>query len=300
MAMDGRKVSALAAAHRAERRVNRYVWGFRALTSLLTFGGLAFVLVAPRGDAPLYHLAITAAFLTPLCLGLLMAAVTRSMHVNLERGLRGQLAARSVQLQDIAMRDELTQLFNRRYFYQRFQRELDEAMDLERKLGVVFLDVDGLKGINDTFGHKVGDEVLAALGRLLAEHTRECDVPARIGGDEFAVLMLEAGKRGLAVAAKRLQDALDGATVHEANGASLKLRISLGSSGYPWGGDSVDEIARAADSELYATKAIRRRQRVAVEVGGSLGQEHTAISMEAQQRPDEGLSLELVDRVHDY
>ncbi len=161
------------------------------------------------------------------------------------------------------MRDELTQLFNRRYFYQRFQRELDEAYLLGHSLGVVMLDVDGLKAINDTFGHKVGDEVLAGVGRMLADHTRACDVPARVGGDEFGVLMLEASKRGMPEAVKRLHDALEGAIVHESDGASLRLRVSLGASGYPWGGDNVDGIVRAADSEMYAAKAMRRRQREA-------------------------------------
>jgi diguanylate cyclase (GGDEF)-like protein len=263
MAQDRRKLSGLAAIQRAERRVTLFIWGFRGLTSVLTLGGLTLVLaIHPDGIASRYALT-TAAFLTPLCLGLAMAAITRSMHVDLERRLRAQLAARSIKLQDVAMRDELTQLFNRRYFYERFHRELEEARELEQPLGVAMLDVDGLKGINDTFGHKVGDEVLAAVGRLLSEQTRACDVPARVGGDEFAVLMLDADKRGVGTAVKRLQDALDGATVYENNGASLKLRVSLGASGHPWGGDNVDEIVRAADSELYAVKAVRRRHRAA-------------------------------------
>lgn len=267
MAENRGRPSALAAAHRAERRVNLYVWGFRALTSLLAFGGLTFVLVVPREDTPLHYGLTVAAFLVPLSAGLVMAAITRSMQVNLERGLRVQLAARSVQLRDIAMRDELTQLFNRRYFYQRFQREMEESHLLERGLGLILLDVDGLKTVNDTFGHKTGDEVLAAVGRTLANHTRSCDVPARVGGDEFAVLMPEAGKRGMSEAVKRLQKAFEGVTVHESNGASLKLRVSLGASGYPWGGENVDDIVRAADSELYAAKAMRRRRRTAVGSG---------------------------------
>ncbi len=264
MAQDRRKLSGLAAIKRAERRVELFIWGFRVLVSLLAVGGLTLVF-AIHPDDTLWHYGLTtAAFVTPLSFGLGMAAVTRYMHVDLERRLRAQLAARSIKLQDVAMRDELTQLFNRRYFYERFHRELEEARELEHSLGTVMLDVDGLKAINDTFGHKVGDEVLAAVGRLLTEHTRACDVPARVGGDEFAVLMLDADERGVATAVKRLEEALQGATVYNCNGASLKLRVSLGASGHPWGGDNVDEIVRAADSELYAVKAMRRRRRAAV------------------------------------
>jgi diguanylate cyclase (GGDEF)-like protein len=269
MAQDQKRLSGLAAVQRAERRVTSFIWGFRVAVSLLTVGGLAVVFVIHSDDPPL-HFGLTAvAFLTPLSVGLVMAAITRIMHVNLERRLRAQLAARSIQLQDVAMRDELTQLFNRRYFYERLQRELEEAQDLGHSLGVVLLDVDGLKGINDTFGHKVGDEVLAAVGRMLVEQTRACDVPARVGGDEFAVLMLDADKSGMYTAVKRLQDALDDAGVYENNGASLKLRVSMGASGYPWGGENVDEIVRAADSKLYAMKAMRHRERAAAKSGAS-------------------------------
>ncbi len=259
MTQDRRKLSDLAASAQEVREAVLYVWVLRLVGFLFGFWGLAFVLLR-HARTPTDYAVDSLAFLVPLTLAFVLAAVGRSKAVGLERRLRGQLAARAIQLQDIAMRDELTQLFNRRYFYQRLQRELDEAQDLGHSLGVVLLDVDGLKAINDTFGHKVGDEVLAAVGRLLAEHTRACDVPARVGGDEFAVLMLDANKRGVATAMGRLQDALEGATVYEVGKMSLKLRLSWGTAGYPWAGAAVDDIIRAADSELYAMKATHRQQ----------------------------------------
>ena len=259
MPEDRRKLSDVAATAQAERRANLYVWVFRLTGVLLGFWGLAFVLLR-HAHTPADYVLDTLAFLVPLSVGIVLAALGRRKAVELQRKLRGQLAARAIQLQDIAMRDELTQLLNRRYFYQRLQRELDEARDLGHTLGVVLLDVDDLKGINDTFGHEVGDEVLAGAGRMLAQHTRACDVPARVGGDEFAVLMLEADKRGVYAAVKRLRDALEGAIVYEAGKMSLKLRLSWGVAGYPWAGTQVDDIMRAADSELYAMKATRRRQ----------------------------------------
>jgi diguanylate cyclase (GGDEF)-like protein len=261
----GRKASAPASAHRAQRRVNLYVWGFRGIISLLVLWGLAFVLVVPRDDTPLDYALTSAAFLIPLSIGLVMAAIASSMQVGLERGMRGQPAARRVQLEDIAMRDEVTQIFNRRYFYQRFQQEMEKAQGLGRPLGLVLLDVDDLKTINDTFGHRGGDEVLAAVGRILVEETRGGDVPARVGGDEFAVLMPEADKRGMSAATRRIQGALEAATVYESSGASLKPQVSLGASGYPWGGSNVDEVMHSAESELSAAKAARREQPAAVE-----------------------------------
>ncbi len=269
MAEGRRKLSDVAAAHQAEREAALYVWVFRLVGILLGLWGLAFVLLR-HAHTPTDYVLDSLAFVIPLFAGIALAAVGRRKVVNLERALRGQLAARAIRLQDLAMRDELTHVFNRRYFYDRFQREVNEARGSGRTLGVALLDVDGLKAINDTFGHKVGDEVLEALGRMLAEHTRGCDVPARVGGDEFAVLMLEADKRGLSIAVKRLQKALEGATVYEAGKMSLKLRLSWGAAGYPWAGTRVDDIMRAADAELYAMKAARRRQLSKVDTPASV------------------------------
>jgi diguanylate cyclase (GGDEF)-like protein len=234
-------------------RVQIYVWGFRALTSLLALGGLVAVLVAPAEGTIRYLVAIPS-FAVPLGAGLLMAAVTRMVHVRLERGYQAALRARNLQLADMAMRDDLTQLCNRRYFYDRLQRDLDDARGFLRPLGVLMVDVDGLKRINDSHGHKVGDAVLVATARLLREHTRACDIPARIGGDEFAVILPEADKRGAQAAARRITTAVKHGIVCEDRGVCISLTLSVGISGFPWGGDDVDAIMRAADESLYVAK----------------------------------------------
>jgi diguanylate cyclase (GGDEF)-like protein len=234
-------------------RVQIYIWGFRALTSLLALGGLIAVLVGPSEGAPRYAVAIPA-FAFPLVAGLLMAAATRMVHVRLERNYQAALRARNLQLADMAMRDDLTQLCNRRYFYERLQRDLEEARGFERPLGVLMLDVDGLKSINDSHGHKVGDAVLVAAAKLLREHTRACDVPARIGGDEFAVILPEADKRGALAAARRITAAVTHGVLCEEHGVSVRLTVSVGISGFPWGGDDVDDVMRSADESLYVAK----------------------------------------------
>jgi len=174
--------------------------------------------------------------------------------VGLERRYRARLFIRNLELQDMAMRDELTQLFNRRYFFERLRRELDRARSLQSPLAILVLDVDQLKGVNDTYGHKVGDMVLANLAKLLVKCTRTSDIPARLGGDEFGVVMPETDKDGAFAVAKRLQQALDITPVYEQNGDSLKLSVSLGVSGFPWGGDTVDEVVQWADTHVYAAK----------------------------------------------
>jgi len=238
-------------------RVQTYVWGFRAAASLLALGGLTAVLTGPSEGAIRYVIAIPS-FAVPLGAGLLMAAATRMVHVRLERNYQAALRARNLQLADMAMRDDLTQLCNRRYFYERLQRDLEDARGFERPLGVLMLDVDGLKRINDSHGHKVGDAVLAAAAKLLREHTRACDIPARIGGDEFAVILPEADKRGAQAAARRITAALNQGVMCEDHGVSVRLTISMGISGFPWGGDNVDAIMRSADESLYGAKQAPR------------------------------------------
>jgi len=239
-------------------RVQTYVWGFRGLTSLLALGGLIAVLVGPVEGVPRYLVAIPA-FGFPLGAGLLMAAATRLVHVRLERDYQGTLRARNLQLADMAMRDDLTQLCNRRYFYERLQRDLEEARGFERPLGVLMLDVDDLKRINDNHGHKVGDAVLVAAANLLRKHTRACDVPARIGGDEFAVILPEADKRGVLAAARRITNAVKHGVPCEDGGVSVRLTMSVGIAGFPWGGDDVDALMRSADESLYDAKQAARR-----------------------------------------
>ncbi len=203
-------------------------------------------------------LAAVSAFAALEVLGFASVYVSRTRLEESQRRYQARLFIRNLELQDMAMRDDLTQLFNRRYFYNRLERELDQARNFQRPLAVVVLDVDGLKAVNDTYGHKAGDLLLATVGRLLVQYTRTCDLPARIGGDEFGIVMPETDKSAAFAVANRLQRSLESASVFEENGKRLKLNISLGVSGYPWGGDDVDAIVQWADTYMYAAKAVRR------------------------------------------
>jgi len=211
------------------------------------------------------HREYTVAFLTAVSafaaleiLGFASVYVSRRRLEESQQRYQARLFIRNLELRDMAMRDDLTQLFNRRYFYNRLERELDQARNFQRPLAVAVLDVDGLKAVNDTCGHKAGDLLLATVGRLLVQCTRTCDVPARIGGDEFGIIMPETDKSGAFAVANRLQRAVESASVFEENGKRLKLKLSLGLSGYPWGGDDVDAIVQWADTYMYAAKAVRR------------------------------------------
>jgi len=222
-------------------------------------GALAAIVLAYLGGEHALSFLITgASFAVLTVLGFVSGGLSRRRLTESQARLQARLFIRNMELQDMAMRDDLTQLFNRRYFYDRLQRELDQARHLQRPLAVAVLDVDGLKTINDSYGHQAGDLVLAAVGRLLVEHTRACDVPARIGGDEFAVIMPETDKSGAFAVARRLEDAVNATSIVEANGAHLRLNISMGISGFPWGGDDVDAMVQWADTHMYAAKITHR------------------------------------------
>ncbi|UCH85960.1 MAG: GGDEF domain-containing protein [Dehalococcoidia bacterium] len=229
---------------------------------VLRITGAAFALIA-GGTLSLAHIsglgwefhAINGLVLVGVILmAYALAAISRRLHVQLERRYRARLFIRNLELQDMAMRDDLTQLFNRRYFFERLRRELDRARSLQSPLAILVLDVDRLKGVNDTYGHKAGDIVLVNLAKLMVKCTRTSDIPARLGGDEFGVVMPETDKDGAFAVAKRLQRALDVTPVYEQDGDSLKMNVSLGVSGFPWGGDTVDEVVQWADTHMYAAK----------------------------------------------
>jgi len=161
--------------------------------------------------------------------------------------------------QDTATRDDLTGLPNRRYFYARLQGELELARNFRRHLAVLVLDIDGFKAINASHGHTAGNVVLAHVGKLLPQSLRGSDVPARIGGDEFAVIMPATDKERAYIVAERLQQALQGPVVINEDGAQVQLRVSLGVSGYPWAGNDVDAIVQWADTQMYAAKASHKQ-----------------------------------------
>src|SRR3989304_5496848 len=137
----------------------------------------------------------------------------------------------------MALKDGLTQLYNRRHFYELLQSELERARGSRAPLALMVLDVDGLKGINDEDGHQVGDAVIANLGKIIARHPRNTGVAARLGGDEFGVIMPDTDKRGAFGVAQRLWQDLERTPMFEDNGHSIIVNVSIGVSGFPWGGE---------------------------------------------------------------
>ena len=161
-----------------------------------------------------------------------------------------------------ATTDALTGLPNRRYFDEfcsligRRRRSDDDA-----RLGVLMVDIDWFKRVNDTYGHEVGDRVLHAVGRAISETVREGDVPARFGGEEFAVLLRHASRHVAIDVAERVRLAVDQLDLHEwrVPGVSVSIGVAVGDRR----DESIGDLLVQADRALYRAKRGGRNQVVA-------------------------------------
>ncbi len=159
-------------------------------------------------------------------------------------------------LSEQAVRDPLTGLANRALLGERLRASLARDARTGDATGVLFLDLDGFKGINDLHGHAVGDAVLRAVADRLREGVRPSDTVARLGGDEFVVLVEGATAAGLAVLVGRLQQAVS--LPFEVHGKSLEVGVSVGVARSEGGDADAQGLLSRADFDMYAVKRRRR------------------------------------------
>jgi len=157
-------------------------------------------------------------------------------------------------LEDVALRDDLTGLYNRRGWFLLADHELERARRAGTSRVLLFVDLDGLKRVNDVLGHREGDRAIADAADVLTAATRSSDLVGRLGGDEFVVLLGDDGRPD--VGRRRILEALD---VHNARSqAAYELRLSVGAEvWFPEHACALDELVRRADAEMYADKAAR-------------------------------------------
>jgi diguanylate cyclase (GGDEF)-like protein/PAS domain S-box-containing protein len=168
------------------------------------------------------------------------------------------------QLRHQALSDSLTGLANHRHLFEVLHAEICRSKRTERQFSLVMLDLDGLKEINDRFGHLAGNRALCRLAQILADCCRSVDTAARHGGDEFAVVLPETGLPEATLVARRICELL------QEDMDDPPLSVSVGVATYPIGADSVAGLLYAADRDLYAMKSKRsNRLRVAQAASGS-------------------------------
>lgn len=157
-----------------------------------------------------------------------------------------------VQVHHLAATDPLTGLANYRRLVDVLESEIERSGRTGREFAVLLLDLDGLKSINDRHGHQVGSRALCRLAEVLRVHSRSMDTAARYGGDEFAVVLPEAGEQAARSAAARIRERL------AAQAERPKLSVSVGVAVYPTHGGTADRLLVAADRALYAMKFGRK------------------------------------------
>jgi len=162
-----------------------------------------------------------------------------------------ELESTSAQLKEFSFKDEVTGLYNRRFFSIRLEEEVSRYRRFNHPVSVVLLDLDGFKAVNDDLGHGAGDETLRAMAEILLKQSRGINVICRYGGDEFAVLLVETSKGGARLYADRIRYVLSTWTF--AHGR--RVTASFGIASLPEDvAPAAEELIRAADEALYAAK----------------------------------------------
>lgn len=160
---------------------------------------------------------------------------------------------------ELSIKDDLTGIFNRRYFNQRFEREVLRSKRYQRSLAVVMADIDHFKQYNDLNGHILGDEVLKHVAEIMECNLRKADIVCRFGGEEFIVLLPEISKEQARKAANKLRRKIEQETFErEEKQPDKKITISLGVAAFPDDATNPEQLLKAADQALYQAKSMGR------------------------------------------
>jgi diguanylate cyclase (GGDEF)-like protein len=179
-------------------------------------------------------------------------------NLKLEASLRSQ-----------SIRDPLTNLFNRRYMEESLEREMRRAIRNRGSVGIIMLDIDHFKTVNDVHGHDAGDAMLRAIGELVQRSIRAEDIACRYGGEEFTLILPDAALQDAAQRADALRESVKHIAIAHRRQALPTVTVSAGVATYPEHGPTADVVLRAADAALYQAK-VRGRDRVVLNQTGGL------------------------------
>jgi diguanylate cyclase (GGDEF)-like protein len=184
------------------------------------------------------------------------AAEINSFATRLDAAYK-ELETTNARLKETSFKDEVTGLYNRRFFSLRLEEELSRYRRFNHPVSVVLLDLDGFKSVNDSLGHAVGDDTLRDVAQILMKHSRGINVVSRYGGDEFAVLLVETSKAGARLYADRIREVV--AKYPFAHGKILTA--SFGVASLPDDeASTAEDLFRSADEALYAAKRAGKNQ----------------------------------------
>ena len=203
-----------------------------------TVGALVAIDRAPAAREPKFEKATLAEIETAL----------EPAAIALDNALRMQRA------EELSVTDDLTQLYNSRYLSQVLRRETKRASRGGRPLSLLFIDLDGFKGINDAHGHLFGSRALVEAASVIRANARETDIVARFGGDEFALVLPDTGTEGALLVGERIREKIAAWRFLEGEGLSIPLTVSIGVATLPDVAASAEQLIQAADQAMYWVK----------------------------------------------
>ena len=154
----------------------------------------------------------------------------------------------------LSVTDDLTHLYNSRYLNMVLRKETKRASRNGRPLSLLFIDLDGFKGVNDTHGHLCGSRALVEAAAVIRGSARETDVVARFGGDEFALVLPDTGCEGAFAVGERIRERVAAHKFLAGDGLDIHLTVSVGVATLPDVAASADELMQAADKAMYRVK----------------------------------------------
>jgi diguanylate cyclase (GGDEF)-like protein/PAS domain S-box-containing protein len=179
-------------------------------------------------------------------------------HLGIEVAEHLGLALAKLKLQEAlqqqSVRDPLTGLYNRRYLEESLAREIQKAQRQGHSLGVLMVDLDHFKLVNDRYGHEAGDKVLREMGKVFGRHTRTGDIVCRFGGEEFTILLPDASSEIATKRAEQIREAARNTQVQVGLSVLEPVTLSIGIAVLPGHGTSSEELLQAADAALYRAK----------------------------------------------
>jgi diguanylate cyclase (GGDEF)-like protein len=168
-------------------------------------------------------------------------------------------ATQFARAEKLYMQDDLTQLHNSRYLRQYLEAELRRTRRYGGQVAVVFIDLDGFKGVNDRYGHRVGSETLREMAMLLRESVRDTDVVTRYGGDEFTIVLPETGSEKALITAERVRQKVETHIFHGESQHTFRLTASFGIASYPeCPAELAADLLEKADLAMYEAKAAHK------------------------------------------
>jgi diguanylate cyclase (GGDEF)-like protein len=161
-------------------------------------------------------------------------------------------------LEALANIDDLTQLYNRRYFFERFGQEVERAKRYQRPLSCIIMDIDFFKHVNDSYGHLAGDRVLIDIAQILKNNCRRTDLAGRYGGEELIILLPETDAGGAMIIADRIRQMIEEHQTVDSKGAIIGVTVSMGVASLSGAElkniDKNERIVQYADDALLAAK----------------------------------------------